>query len=406
MVRQDLVRGQMLVAQGGPSDALFLVLHGALAVRKTGYSEPIAELRAGELVGEIGFFANGPRTADVIAIRDTSVLALTRPAYQKLVEEAPAIVEALLAALARRFAKETARIAPFPSSPKARTVALIDGGVRAAAGGLRSPDARGARRDRSRDYRSPPACRRCFPAARSMRTKSPNGSTGSNTPRRWWSISAAAKPRPGRARPSVRPTWWCSRAAARRPPPALTEIEAFACEVHSVSARRLVRVHDHRSGEVCGTAAWLARLPAFHASPCRARRPDRYRQPGPLSVRPGDRLRRRRRRQFRHRACRHLQGVSRTRRDVRYLCRHQRRLRHGGRLCQELSRPSISSAARTRSSSRAEAFGGRPGRAIRCWITRRSIARWPINTAPNAGSRIAGGRSRRSRPIFRPTISN
>src|ERR1700704_1409127 len=97
MVRQDLVRGQMLVAQGGPSDSLFLVLHGALAVRKTGYLEPIAELRAGELVGEIGFFGNVPRTADVIAIRDTSVLALTRPAYQKLVEEAPAIVEALLA---------------------------------------------------------------------------------------------------------------------------------------------------------------------------------------------------------------------------------------------------------------------------------------------------------------------
>ena len=67
MVRQDLVRGQMLVAQGGPSDSLFLVLHGALAVRKTGYSEPIAELRAGELVGEIGFFADVPRTADVIA---------------------------------------------------------------------------------------------------------------------------------------------------------------------------------------------------------------------------------------------------------------------------------------------------------------------------------------------------
>ena len=36
MVRQDLVRGQMLVAQGGPSDSLFMVLHGALAVRRTG----------------------------------------------------------------------------------------------------------------------------------------------------------------------------------------------------------------------------------------------------------------------------------------------------------------------------------------------------------------------------------
>src|SRR5437764_1995556 len=128
MVRQDLVRGQMLVAQGGPSDSLFLVLHGALAVRRTGDSAPIAELRAGELVGEIGFFANVPRTADVIAIRDTSVLMLTRTAYQALAEEAPAIVEALLAALALRFAKETARLTPIRASPKARTVALIDGG--------------------------------------------------------------------------------------------------------------------------------------------------------------------------------------------------------------------------------------------------------------------------------------
>ena len=125
MVRLDLVRGEMLVAQGGPSDSLFLVLHGALAVCRNGELESLAELRAGELVGEIGFFANVPRTANVIAIRDTSVLVLTRPAYQKLVTDAPAIVEALLAALALRFAKETARLAPLRASPKARTVALI-----------------------------------------------------------------------------------------------------------------------------------------------------------------------------------------------------------------------------------------------------------------------------------------
>src|SRR6202049_4423072 len=128
MVRQDLVRGQMLVAQGGPSDSLFMVLYAALAVRKIGHLEPIAEIRAGELVGEIGFFANIPRTADVIAIRDTSVLVLTRKAYQALAEDAPAVVEALLAALARRFAKETARLTPLHASPKARTVTLIDGG--------------------------------------------------------------------------------------------------------------------------------------------------------------------------------------------------------------------------------------------------------------------------------------
>src|SRR3954451_1167878 len=128
MVRQDLVRGEILVAQGDPSDSLYVVLHGALAVRRTGATLPIAELRAGELVGEIGFFASLPRTANVIAIRDTSVLVLTRSAYLTLAEATPAITEALLAALALRFAKRTEQIPTIRTSPTARTVALIDGG--------------------------------------------------------------------------------------------------------------------------------------------------------------------------------------------------------------------------------------------------------------------------------------
>jgi CRP-like cAMP-binding protein len=128
MVRRDLVRGEMLVAQGDPSDSLFMVLHGALAVLRTADVQPFAELRAGELVGEIGFFADVPRTANVIAIRDTSVLVLTRAAYQELAQDSPAIAEALLAALALRFAQRTERLPVIRSSPMARTVALIEGG--------------------------------------------------------------------------------------------------------------------------------------------------------------------------------------------------------------------------------------------------------------------------------------
>jgi NTE family protein len=262
MVRQDLVRGQMLVAQGGPSDSLFLVLHGALAVRKTGYLEPIAELRAGELVGEIGFFGNVPRTADVIAIRDTSVLALTRPAYQKLVEEAPAIVEALLAALARRFAKETARIAPFPTSPKARTVALIDGGVEPLPGAF----------DRRMREGLAATNAEIIDAAR-LHALFPGRALDAHEVTEWLNRLEHTAPLVvylgGRdaspwARKAIRQADMVVFACrGEAPAAALTEIEAFACEVHSVSARRLVRVHDRRSGEVSGTAAWLTRLPVF-----------------------------------------------------------------------------------------------------------------------------------------------
>jgi NTE family protein len=262
MVRQDLVRGQMLVAQGEPSDALFVVLHGALAVRKAGDHAPIAELRAGELVGEIGFFGNMPRTADVIAIRDTSVLVLTRAAYQDLAKDAPAIVEEVLAALARRFAKETARLTALRAAPKVRTVALIQGGFAPA------------------------------PAAFDRRMREGLAAIGAEIvdPARLDAMF------PGRALDASEITDWLNRIEQTAPlvvylgngeaspwkrkairqadlvffvchgdAPAgeLTDVEAFACKVHPAPARRLVRIHARRSGEVSGTAAWLARLPCF-----------------------------------------------------------------------------------------------------------------------------------------------
>ena len=262
MVRQDLVRGEMLVAQGGPSNALFMVLHGALAVRRAGELEPIAELRAGELVGEIGFFANIPRTADVIAIRDTSVLVLTRTAYQKLAEEAPAVVEALLAALARRFAKETARLIPVRASPRARTVALIDGG---------SEPLPAAFDSRMREGLAA-AGAEIVDLAR-LRAMFPRRELDASEVTEWLNKLEHVAPLVvylGGREASV----WARKAIRQAdmvvfacrgdaPAGALTEIEAFACEVHPASARRLVRIHDRRRGEVSGTAAWLARLPSF-----------------------------------------------------------------------------------------------------------------------------------------------
>src|SRR3954452_14553014 len=262
MVRLDLLRGQTLVAQGGPSDSLFLVLHGALAVCRNGELEPLAELRAGELVGEIGFFANVPRTANVIAIRDTSVLVLTRTAYQKLARDAPAIVEAVLAALALRFGKETARLAPLRASPKARTVALIEGGRELLPGafdrrmrdGLAATDA---------EIVDPARVNAMFPG---RALDAPEVADWLNRLEHAAPLVVYFGGREASAwtRKAIRQAdmvvFACRGDAPEAP---LSEVETFACSVHPASARRLVRIHDRRSGQVSGTAAWLKRLPSF-----------------------------------------------------------------------------------------------------------------------------------------------
>jgi NTE family protein len=263
MTRQDLVRGQLLVEQGASSDSLFLVLHGALAVQRKGHLEPLAELRAGELVGEIGFFGNMPRTADVIAIRDTSVLVLTRTAYEALAQEAPAIVEALLAALARRFARETARLAPLRASPKARTVALISGGYEPLPSGLEH-----------RLRNSLAAAHAEIVDSARLQAMFPGHTLDESEVADWLNNLEYGAPLVayfgGReasdwARKAIRQADMVVFLCRGDAPPAgaLTELEAFACEVHPASARRLVRVHDRRHSEVSGTAAWLARVPAF-----------------------------------------------------------------------------------------------------------------------------------------------
>ena len=262
MVRRDLVRGETLVAQGDPSDSLFMVLHGALAVHRDGDSQPFAELRAGELIGEIGFFANVPRTANVVAIRDTSVLVLTRSAYQGLAQDTPAIAEALLAALALRFARRTERLPVVRTSPVARTVALVEAGSeRVPADFLRLM--RQALADTDAEIVDPARVAATFPG---RALDDPEVSDWLNELEQTAPLVVYLGDRDASAwtRKAIRQAdmvVFACRGAA--PAPDLTEVEAFACEIHPASARRLVRIHDRRSGEVSGTAAWLARLPCF-----------------------------------------------------------------------------------------------------------------------------------------------
>jgi NTE family protein len=262
MVRRDLVRGEMLVAQGDPSDSLFMVLHGALAVHRTGDSLPFAELRAGELVGEVGFFANVPRTANVIAIRDTSVLVLTRAAYQSLAEDTPAIAEALLAALALRFAKRTERLPTIRNSPMARTVALIDGGVEPVPAGF-DRGMREALAGTDAEIVDPARVEAIFPG-RALDASEITDWLNELEQTAPLVVYLGGRDVSAWTRKAIRQAdmvvFVCRGDA---PPAGLTAVEAFACEVHPASARRLVRVHDRRSSEVSGTAAWLARLPSF-----------------------------------------------------------------------------------------------------------------------------------------------
>src|SRR5262245_951055 len=124
--------GDVLVRQGDPSDALYFVVSGRFTVHVGGRTEPIAEIGPGQSIGEIGFFAGLPRTATVVALRDATVLAITRQRFAEIGEASPGLRDAVILSLARRLADRTGE--PAPDLSPVRTIAVLPAG-----GGAPSP---------------------------------------------------------------------------------------------------------------------------------------------------------------------------------------------------------------------------------------------------------------------------
>src|SRR4051812_28301807 len=124
-----LQRGEVLVRQGDPSDALYFVLSGRFTVHMDGIAEPVAEIGQGQSIGEIGFFAGLPRTATVMALRDSTVLMVTRERFAAVSGTSPGMRDAVILSLARRLAARAPK--PTPGPLPVRTVAVVAAGASA-----------------------------------------------------------------------------------------------------------------------------------------------------------------------------------------------------------------------------------------------------------------------------------
>lgn len=125
---RSLKRNEVLIRQGEPADALFIVVSGRFAVTVAGRRSPIAEIGPDQPIGEVTFITGGgKRTATVTAMRDSIVLRLGRADFEQISRKHPAIWRSLAITLARRLADTTAAAPPRPD-PRPRTIAVIRAG--------------------------------------------------------------------------------------------------------------------------------------------------------------------------------------------------------------------------------------------------------------------------------------
>ncbi len=111
---EQVAAGETFVFSGEASDELLIIQSGSAQVFvgvKDGSRTSVAHLLAGSLVGEIGFFTGTPRTADVVAAEDCTILRISHDALRDLLESDPAFVASFhhLAAkyLSRRLDRTT-----------------------------------------------------------------------------------------------------------------------------------------------------------------------------------------------------------------------------------------------------------------------------------------------------------
>ena len=127
-------RGRTLVTQGDVTDAAFGIVSGRLRVslsRADGSEATLTLLGPGELVGELGLFQDGSRSAHVTALEDACVLTIGKSALLAALKRSPAASLALcqlLASRVRQLAQHFEEVTAMPVEQRlARKLVFLAG---------------------------------------------------------------------------------------------------------------------------------------------------------------------------------------------------------------------------------------------------------------------------------------
>jgi len=89
--------------QGDKGDAMYLLLEGEVRVRQmiAGKETVLATMNAGEFFGDISLFDHGPRSADVVANQNSTLLKISVDSLNRLTTEAPDLATPFLISICK-----------------------------------------------------------------------------------------------------------------------------------------------------------------------------------------------------------------------------------------------------------------------------------------------------------------
>ncbi len=122
---QGLPGGWVLFREGERDDSLFIVVAGRLGVVTAdadGREAIISHISPGETVGEMALLSGAPRSATVVALRDSELVRLKRESFEKLADQHPGLMRFITRLLVQRLERTSHRNA---AAPDCLSIALV-----------------------------------------------------------------------------------------------------------------------------------------------------------------------------------------------------------------------------------------------------------------------------------------
>lgn len=115
---KKLGKGDILFREGDVSDAMYVIKAGRIAITKAKGSGEIvlAELKPGEMLGEMAFFDNKPRSAGAKAVQDAEVIALPFSALHAQFKTFPEWLKAMVKTVNSHLREANQRIKNLEST--------------------------------------------------------------------------------------------------------------------------------------------------------------------------------------------------------------------------------------------------------------------------------------------------
>lgn len=102
----EIAAGETLMAQGGVGDSMYLSISGRLrayVVDDDGVEHMVREMARGQIIGEMSLYTDEPRSATVVAIRDSVLVRLAKSEFTSLLASSAQVSIALTRQIINRL---------------------------------------------------------------------------------------------------------------------------------------------------------------------------------------------------------------------------------------------------------------------------------------------------------------